>query len=114
MKYTVARYSDVFKCHPKTILRAVTGQPHPSDWHPDDIDHNKVAKAFNMRPTLLEACMMKKDSLIDVDEATRILGISVRRFHQRRENERGYESVAHHGRIVRYLRSAIEAMNDDL
>lgn len=115
MKHQVEVYAKVFNCHIKTILRAATGQPHPSDWHPDPLDHTKVADAFGMKRALLEQAIAKKDELITVEQAAEVLEISVRRFHQRREaGDKDYVPAAAHGRIVRYSRAHIENLHADI
>ena len=114
MKHPVEVYAKVFGCHIKTILRAALNEPHPSDWHPDPIDHYKVAEAFNMNRNLLAACIDGKDTLIIVDDAAEKLGISIRRFHQRRAEDKAYAPAAAHGRIVRYSLAAIENLRDGI
>lgn len=116
MKYPVAKFAKVFQCCDKTILRAVLNEAHPSDWDPEPIEVEKVAKAFGIKlPFVLEQVMTGKDKLLTVDQAAEKLGISVRRFHQRRETLKGYDPVADHGRIVRYSANAIiDLVTDDL
>lgn len=104
-KLKVSRYAAVMNVHVKTILRAVTGEDSPSDWAPDDLAVNKVARAFGMKPAELISVLLGRVSLIDTAAAAKLVndGVSVRRFHQMRVAKQLPAPAIDHGRIVRYF-----------
>lgn len=105
LKFAVEVYAERFDVHPKTILRAVFDTPNPSDWAPDEQPIAKVAAAFNMRPVVLYNVMKGREHLKDAEQAAKIMGLSVRRFHQKK----AVKAAARHGRIVRYALTEIVA-----
>jgi ABC-type taurine transport system substrate-binding protein len=104
-KLPVKQYAEVIGCHIKTILRAVSGDDHPSDWAPDDEPVNKVARAFGMKPSTLMSVLNKEVKLITTEQAATELGVSIRRFHQMREAGKTPAPAISRGRIVRYFDS---------
>lgn len=105
MKFAVEVYAERFDVHPKTILRAVFDTPNPSDWAPDEQPLSKVAAAFSMKPLVLYNVMKGREHLKDAEQAAKIMGVSVRRFHQKK----AVKAVARHGRTVRYALTEIVA-----
>jgi len=106
-KVKVSRFAQALDVHIKTILRAVTGEDSPSDWAPDDIAVNKVARAFGMKPSGLIAVLQGNVKLIDTASAAKLVngGVSIRRFHQMRAAQEVPAPAVCHGRIVRYFDS---------
>jgi len=105
--YEVKKYAEKFSCHIKTILRAALDEEHPSDWDPDPLTILKVARGFRMKPSVLLDVMNGKEVLIDATASAEIIGVSLRRFWQIRQESNQPPAVASHGRVVRYLRSDV-------
>jgi ABC-type taurine transport system substrate-binding protein len=104
-KVPIKKYAEVIGCHVKTVLRAVSGEDHPSDWAPDDEPVNKVARAFGMRPSTMIDVLKGKVKLITTEDAATMLEVSIRRFHQMREEGKTPAPAITRGRIVRYFDS---------
>jgi hypothetical protein len=68
---------------------------------------SEVCKAFKMEAKVLIAVMEGKDQLIDAETAAKMLNITIRRFHQRRSENKDIKTAASHGRTVRYSYNAI-------
>lgn len=111
-KFPASEYAEKFEVHVKTILRAVTKNPHASDWDPEPLTVAQVARAFKMDEDFLLKVMKGREHLIDAEKAAGMLDISVRRFHQRRSEKKEPKPVARHGRTVRYALSEIASMSD--
>lgn len=101
-QYRVEDFAEKFGVHIKTILRAVTKNPNASDWDPAPLKVSVVAKAFKMDADLLAKVMRGKEHLVRAEKAAELLSISVRRFHQRRQESKQPKPVAKAGRTVRY------------
>jgi plasmid maintenance system antidote protein VapI len=104
-KLPVKQYAEVIGVHIKTILRAVSGESQPSDWAPDDEPVNKVARAFGMKPSALLSVLNNEVKLITTQQAAETLDVSIRRFHQMREEGKTPAPAISRGRIVRYFDS---------
>lgn len=112
-KYPAEDYAEKFDVHVKTILRAVLNTPNPSDWAPESLSVLRVATAFSMKPEILLAVMKGKEFLKDAEKAAELMGVSIRRFHQKRvSHPTVLKPVARHGRTVRYALTEIAAVND--
>lgn len=106
-KVKAARIAKVIGCHVRTVVRATTGESNPSDWAPDDVQINTVARAFGMEPKNLISVLKGDIELITIAQAALMVnnGISIRRFHQMREAGQLPKPALSHGRIVRYIKS---------
>jgi hypothetical protein len=105
-KFKTSEYAKKLDCHVKTVLRAVLNDPAPSDWHDEAFDIEKVAKVFNAASVAgLLRVMKDEDNLVDAETAAKMLGHSLRRFHQKQADNTGPRKAVNHGRIVRYFTS---------
>lgn len=111
LKFRAEEYAEKFDVHVKTILRAVTNNPHASDWAPEPLKLGDVADAFKMDVKALVEVMAGREHLIDAEKAASLLNISVRRLHQRRAEKKEPHAVARHGRTVRYALSVIASLS---
>ncbi len=112
-KYTVKDYGVKFGCHVKTILRAMTNDPAPSDWHDDEkYDVADVALVFQA-PSMaaLERVMRGQDDLVPAEAAAKQMNICLRQFHNRQNDGTGPAKALNHKRIVRYLVSDIDCLD---
>ena len=93
----------VFAVHPRTILRAITGNINEywTEGHNPEVDLTKVAKAYGCTVFDLKAILEGRDSLLTPDQAAAELQVQPRTF--RNHKPRHLKS----GGIVRYLRSVI-------
>lgn len=107
-KITLIGAADIFGVHPRTIVRALTGD-YNAYWYEDSNEDvyavEDIASVYGMTAFELARCIEGRDSLIKPDEAADILGIPPRTFRNRVRAGR-YKKIAH-GNIVRYLRSKI-------
>jgi hypothetical protein len=110
-QYRAQEFAERFDVHVKTVLRAVTDNPHVSDWDPQPLKLGDVAAAFKMDSKVLIEVMAGREHLIDAEKAASMLNISVRRFHQRRAEKKEPVAVARHGRTVRYALSSVAALS---
>lgn len=109
-KFKTSDFASKFDCHPKTILRAMLNDPAPSDWHDEQFDVADVVKKFKAPSVAaLERVMRGQDDLVDAQRAADILGMSIRRFHQKQADDSGPAKALNHGRIIRYLVSDLSA-----
>lgn len=105
---TLIGAANIFGVHPRTIVRALSGE-HNTYWT-EDINEElyavaDIADAYGISTAVLKRCIEGRDSLLTPDEAAETLGIKPRTFRDRVKAGR-YEKIAHGG-IVRYLRSKI-------
>ena len=100
-----------FGVHPRTILRAITGE-HNTYWTEDsnteDQNIEKVADRYHMRPSSLIAVLENRDALLTAGEAALVLGMANRTFrkHLTRGKNASWGRI-HCGGITRYLKSKI-------
>ena len=95
------RAAEKFKAHPRTLLRAISGEPNPywtEDWNPD-INIEDLCKAYNCKEKMLNKVFQGKEDLLTPAEAVDELGIPDRTFRYRK-----YPNIKNGG-IVRYVRS---------
>lgn len=106
-KVKAVRIAKAIGCHVRTVVRAVTGEVNPSDWAPEDVKIGVAAAAFGMKPKDLISVLKGESALITIKEAAALThgGISIRRFHQMREDGQLPNPALSHGRIVRYIES---------
>ena len=107
---TLIGAAKIFDVHPRTIVRAISGQ-HNTYWY-EDINEDvfavkDIAEAYGMSPAELGRCLEGRDKLIKPDEAAVLLGIQPRTFRDRVQAGK-YRKVTNGG-VVRYLRSKIIA-----
>lgn len=98
----------VFGVHPRTIVRALSGE-HNTYWT-EDIDEEvfsvrDIANAYNMDEADLSRCIERRDRMLTPDEAAYHLGIKPRTFRER-VRQGVYQKITNGG-IVRYLHSKI-------
>ena len=111
---TLIGVANVFVVHPRTIVRAITGE-HNTYWT-DDINEDlfavaDISKAYGMNTNELVRCIEGRDKLIKPDEAAAILEVQPRTFRDRvkgarMDGRRPYGRAAAGG-VVRYLRSKV-------
>lgn len=111
---TLERVANVFRVHPRTILRALEGE-HNTYWF-EDINEDlysiaDIAEAYGMTTRALVAVIEGRDELLRADEAAKELGMAARTFrkHLNREGTTMRWGRAKHGGITRYLQSKIIA-----
>lgn len=63
-----------------------------------------------MRPAALVAVLTGSAKLINTEEAAKMSGVSLRRFHQLREENRIPAAAISHGRIVRYFDTDFDSL----
>lgn len=105
---TLIGAATVFGVHPRTIVRAMTGE-HNTYWT-EDIDEDvfavrDIADSYDMDEADLSRCIEKRDKMLTPDEAAKALGIKPRTFRER-VRQGVYRKIANGG-IVRYLHSRI-------
>ena len=117
---TLKQAADVFRVHPRTILRAIE-RSHNTYWYEDsdkeEMQVEDIANAYGMSTAQLVAVLEKRDRLLRADEASEILGMAARTFRKwivRKGVPEKWGRVKYGG-ITRYLESrittaAIEAM----
>ena len=107
---TLAQAAKIFRVHPRTILRAISGE-HNTYWSEDINDQvmaiSTIADAYNMTPRTFIAVIESRDSLLTADEAAAVLGIKPRTFRDRLIAGR-YKKIGRGG-ITRSLQSKITA-----
>lgn len=105
---TLEDAASAFRVHPRTILRALTGN-YNIYWS-EDINSQRmaiedIAKAYGMTTQTLRAVIEQRDELLRPDEAAKLLGIRPRTFRDRLIAGR-YKKIGSGG-IARYLQSKI-------
>ncbi len=105
---TLADAAKIFRVHPRTILRAISGE-HNTYWS-EDINNqvmaiSDIAEAYGMTANNLVAVIENRDSLLTADESAAVLGIKPRTFRDRLLSGR-YKKIGKGG-ITRYLHSKI-------
>lgn len=110
--------SEVFRVHPRTILRALTGE-HNTYWADDPnvkvqrISIDQIAAAYNTTARIIRAVLEDRDDLLKPDEAAKVVGIRPRTF--REHVAAGKFKKIGAGGIARYqhsklIRAAIDRM----
>ena len=100
----------IFRVHPRTILRALTGE-HNTYWYDDDnvnqqrILIEEIGYAYNTTARVLRAMIENRDSLLKPDEAAGEIGIAPRTF--REHVAAGKFKKIGCGGIARYQKSKI-------
>ncbi len=105
---TLEAAAKVFRVHPRTILRALSGQ-HNTYWT-EDSNHDRlsvedIADVYGTTAQTIRAVVEKRDNLLRPDEAAKVLGIRPRTFRDRVQAGR-YDRITNGG-IVRYLHSKL-------
>ena len=83
---TLIAAAKVFDVHPRTIVRALSGE-HNTYWF-DDINENlyavaDIATAYGMSANELSRCIEGRDELIKPDEAAEMLGVQPRTLRRK-------------------------------
>lgn len=105
---TLEAAAEIFQVHPRTIVRALTGQ-HNTYWS-EDINHNMysvydIANAYNTSVEEINRVIEGREAFLKPDQAAILLGIRPRTFRDR-VKAKCYRKVQNGG-IVRYVRSKI-------
>lgn len=103
---TLEAAAKVFRVHPRTIVRALTGE-HNTYWS-EDINHSTysvsdIADVYGTSVEEINRVIEGRDAFLKPDEAAELLGIRPRTFRDRKGR---YRKVGNGG-IVRYVRSKI-------
>lgn len=125
-RITLEAAAGIFRVHPRTICRALTGE-HNTYWT-EDINHDllslsDIAGAYGMDVAALRRCVERRDSLLKAVEAADIMDMRPRTFRKHvmrtatRGRKNGTSSTAQYtklgkvgsGGVVRYLESKIRA-----
>jgi DNA-directed RNA polymerase specialized sigma24 family protein len=109
---TLEAAATLFNVHPRTIVRALSGQ-HNTYWS-EDINHDNypidaIARAYGMEPAVLRRVIEGRETLLRPDEAAELLGIRPRTFRERVSlgKDRLQKARVSSGGIVRYLKSKV-------
>ena len=107
---TLNEVATIFNVHPRTILRAMSGEHNTfwsddEDWNDQRIPLEDVARAYNTKVKTLCAVLDGRDDLLDPGAAAFVLGIAPRTFRERLTAGR-YRKIGSGG-IARYLHSKI-------
>lgn len=99
--------ASVFRCHPRTILRAIAGRENVywTDDHNPNIRIEDVAEAYGCSPTVINRMLDGRDELLTSDESAKMLGINPRTFRKRLPRS------LRRGGIVRFERSLIKTLS---
>lgn len=105
---TLIGAAKVFDVHPRTIVRALSGD-HNTYWY-EDIDEHlysvaDIAAAYGITAHELVRCIEGRDELIKPNEAALLLNIEPRTFRKR--VKAGQYKRAACGGVVRYFKSKI-------
>ncbi len=101
----------VFDCHPRTILRAITGNP-TEYWAPSHnprLQLRDVTRTFSLKRAQLVALLTRDDTAIRPTEASEILGISARTLRSKRDDWRPF--IVGQG-FIRYSKANIDAWHE--
>jgi hypothetical protein len=105
---TLAGAASLFGVHPRTIVRALSGE-HNTYWtediNEDPVPLTKLAASYGVSVREMVQLIEGRDKLLKPDEAAEVLGIRPRTFRDRAKAGT-YRKVSNGG-IVRYLRSQI-------
>lgn len=102
---TLIKASKILNCHPRTILRALTGKANPY-WIPEhnvELNVQKIANAFNADGNKMFHLFNGLAIILKPEEAAKVLGIASRTFR-----EHAYQKFINHGGVVRFLRHDLE------
>lgn len=107
---TLKEVATFFDVHPRTILRAMSGEHNTfwsddEDWNDQRIPLEDVARAYSTKVKTLCAVLDGRDDFLKPAEAARVLGIAPRTFRERLTAGR-YHKIGSGG-IARYLHSKI-------
>lgn len=98
----------VLKVHPRTVLRALTGNPNEYwyDGHNPRLEIYKVARAFKCKAVSIVQALEGREEFLKPEEAAAALDLLPRTFRYR-----GYTPTIRVGRVVRYARSKLITEN---
>ncbi len=107
---TLNEVATIFDVHPRTILRAMSGEHNTywsddEDWNEQRIPLEGIAQAYSTTAKVLGIVLDGRDDLLTPKEAARVLGIAPRTFRERKTAGR-YKKIGAGG-IARYLHSKI-------
>ena len=107
-KITLIGAAKLFQVHPRTIVRALSGE-HNTYWYEDINEHlysvKDIAEVYGMTQFELSRCIEGRDRLLKPSQAAKELNIGVRLLRLRAKN--GKIKKHGHGNIVRYLQSKV-------
>lgn len=107
---TLNEVATIFDVHPRTILRAMSGEHNTfwsddEDWNDQRIPLESIATAYGTTAKTLSVVLEGRDELLNPEDAARVLGIAPRTFRERKTAGR-YNKIGAGG-IARYLHSKI-------
>jgi hypothetical protein len=104
---TLNEAANKIQAHPRTILRAISGEPNPywTDDHNPDISIVELAKAYECNIGIMQRVIDGRDMFLTPSQAASMLKIPDRTFRYRK-----YRSIRHGG-IVRYSRAVLLQRN---
>lgn len=109
---TLEEAAKAFGVHPRTILRAISGD-HNTYWYEDsNSDVMKIAdiaKAYGVTAAKLVAVFEGRDSLLRADEAAKTIGMADRTFRKHLDARAFHWGRVSYGGITRYLESRINS-----
>ena len=99
MKLKLEKAAEVINCHPRTILRAMTGEPNPywAEGHNPEVSLQELAQAFGCKLSVMKRCLENRDEFLKPMKACELLRVVPRTFRYRR-----YVPAIRKNRIVRY------------
>jgi hypothetical protein len=89
----------VIGCHPRTVLRAMTGEPNPywAEGHNPELSVETLAEAFDCGLAVMKRCVDGRDEFLRPERACELLKVIPRTFRYRR-----YVPAIRKNRTVRY------------
>ncbi len=109
---TLKKAAEVFRVHPRTILRAIE-QDHNTYWYEDSdsdvLRIENIAKAYGVQTSWLVPVFEGRDALLRADEAAEVIGMAARTFRKHLHHKGTPERWGRvcYGGITRYLESRI-------
>lgn len=105
MKVSLNKMATLLGCHPRTVLRAITGEKNPSwsESYNPEFDIADIAKAYHCNKEFLEAALRGEDKLLNPSDAAKKLKVTERCLRYR-----PIEPLIRRGGVVRYLKTTIE------
>jgi hypothetical protein len=94
----------IMDTHPRTILRAVTGEENPywATGHNPDQNLDEFFEVYNIDPKDFARVVNKKDVFLKPKDAASFLNISPRTFRYR-----NFKAAARYNGVVRYSRKSL-------